>query len=107
MAQLRRDYQEFVKREAEVIAIGPEKPEPFADWWRSHDMPFIGLPDPDHSVSRRYGQQVKLLKLGRLPAQLVIDKRGLIRYAHYGSSMSDIPENKEILAILDQLAAMA
>ncbi len=107
MAQLRRDYQEFVKRDAEVIAIGPEKPEPFAEWWRSHDMPFIGLPDPDHSVSRRYGQQVKLLKLGRLPAQLVIDKRGLIRYAHYGSSMSDIPENKEILAILDQLAAMA
>jgi peroxiredoxin Q/BCP len=107
MAQLRRDYQEFLKRDAEVIAIGPEKPEPFAEWWRSHDMPFIGLPDPDHSVSRRYGQQVKLLKLGRLPAQLVIDKRGLIRYAHYGSSMSDIPENKEILAILDQLAAMA
>jgi len=104
---LRRDYQEFLKRDAEVIAIGPEKPEPFAEWWRSHDMPFIGLPDPDHSVSRRYGQQVKLLKLGRLPAQLVIDKRGLIRYAHYGSSMSDIPENKEILAILDQLAAMA
>ncbi|OPY80150.1 MAG: AhpC/TSA family protein [Syntrophus sp. PtaU1.Bin005] len=107
MAQLRRDYQEFLKRDAEVIAIGPEKPEPFAEWWRSHDMPFIGLPDPDHSVSRRYGQQVKLLKLGRLPAQLVIDKRGLIRYAHYGSSMSDIPENKEILAILDQLAATA
>ncbi len=104
---MRRDYQEFLKRDAEVIAIGPEKPEPFAEWWRSHDMPFIGLPDPDHSVSRRYGQQVKLLKLGRLPAQLVIDKRGLIRYAHYGSSMSDIPENKEILAILDQLAAMA
>ncbi len=104
---MRRDYQEFLKRDAEVIAIGPEKPEPFAEWWRSHDMPFIGLPDPDHSVSRRYGQQVKLLKLGRLPAQLVIDKRGLIRYAHYGSSMSDIPENKEILAILDQLAATA
>jgi peroxiredoxin Q/BCP len=107
MAQLRRDYQEFVKRDAEVIAIGPEKPESFADWWRSHDMPFIGLPDPDHSVSKRYGQQVKLLKLGRLPAQLVIDKMGLIRYVHYGSSMSDIPENKEILAILDQLGATA
>ncbi len=107
MAQLRRDYQEFVRRDAEVIAIGPEKPEPFADWWRKHDMPFIGLPDPDHTVSKRYGQQVKLLKLGRLPAQLVIDKRGLIRFVHYGSSMSDISENKELLAILDQLAGTA
>lgn len=104
MAQLRRDYSEFVKRNAEVIAIGPEKSETFANWWRKHDMPFPGLPDPDHTVSKLYGQQVKLLKLGRLPAQLVIDKKGLIRFVHYGHSMSDIAENKEILAMLDRLA---
>ena len=104
MAQLRRDYAEFVKRDAEVIAIGPEKAEAFASWWRRHDMPFPGLPDPDHTVSRLYGQQVKLLKLGRLPAQLVIDKKGLIRFVHYGHSMFDIVENSEILALLDRLA---
>ena len=103
MAQLRRDYPEFVKRDAEVIAIGPEKAEAFAKWWREHRMPFVGLPDPDHTVSKRYGQQVRLLKLGRLPAQLVIDRRGLIRYLHYGGSMSDIVENGELLAKLDQL----
>lgn len=103
MAQLRRDYSEFVKRGAEVIAIGPEKAEVFAKWWREHQMPFIGLPDPDHTVSKLYGQQVKLLKLGRLPAQMVIDKRGLIRYLHYGGSMSDIVENGELLAKLDLL----
>jgi len=44
------------------------------------------------------------LKLGRLPAQLVIDKKGLIRFVHYGHSMSDIVENEEILTLLDQLA---
>jgi len=104
MAQLRRDYQEFVKRDAEVVAIGPEKAGPFANWWREHEMPFPGLPDPEHTVSKRYGQQVKLLKLGRLPAQLVIDKKGLIRFVHYGHSMSDIVENEEILTLLDQLA---
>ncbi len=103
MAQLRRDYSEFEKRSAEVIAIGPEKAYVFAKWWREHQMPFIGLPDPDHTVSKRYGQQVKLLKLGRLPAQLVINKRGLICYLHHGSSMSDIVENGELLAKLDQL----
>jgi peroxiredoxin len=103
MAQLRRDYPEFVRRDAEVIAIGPEKADTFANWWRTHDMPFPGLPDPDHTVSKRYGQQVKLLKLGRLPAQLVIDKKGLIRFVHYGNSMSDIIENREILTLFDQL----
>jgi len=67
-------------------------------------MPFPGLPDPDHTVSKRYGQQVKLLKLGRLPAQLVIDKKGYIRFVHYGVSISDIAENEEILVLLEQLA---
>ena len=85
------------------MAIGPEKAEDFAKWWHEHQMPFIGLPDPDHTVSQRYGQQVKLLKLGRLPAQMIIDQRGLIRYLHYGNSMSDIVENGELLAKLDQL----
>jgi len=87
MAQLRQDYLEFVKRGAEVIAVGPEKAEVFANWWREHQMPFIGLPDPEHTVSKRYGQQ----------------KRGLIRYLHYGTSMSDIVDNGELLAKLDQL----
>jgi peroxiredoxin Q/BCP len=54
-------------------------------------------------VSKRFGQQVKLLKLGRMPAQLVIDKKGLIRFVHYGNSMSDIAENEKILTLLDRL----
>jgi peroxiredoxin Q/BCP len=103
MAQLRRDYQEFLKRNAEVLAIGPENAETFSKWWREHDMPFPGFPDPDHTVSKRFGQQVKLLKLGRMPAQLVIDKKGLIRFVHYGNSMSDIAENEKILTLLDRL----
>jgi peroxiredoxin len=103
MAQLRLEHDEFVKRGAEVIAIGPENPRAFAEWWHENKMPFRGLADPDHSVSRLYGQQVKILKLGRMPAQLIIDKKGMIRYKHYGSSMSDIPENSDILAAVDEL----
>ena len=103
MAQLRSEYNEFVKRGAEVIAIGPESEKDFAAWWHEHEMPFAGLADPDHSVSRLYGQEVKIFKLGRMPAQLIIDKNGLIRYKHYGNSMSDIAENSEILSKIDDL----
>jgi peroxiredoxin len=103
MAQLRQEYQEFVNRGAEVIAIGPEDAKTFTDWWHEHTMPFIGLPDPDHSVSKLYGQEVKIFKLGRMPAQLIIDRKGVIRYKHYGNAMSDIAENSEILAKLDEL----
>ncbi len=103
MAQLRRDYPEFVKRGAEIIAVGPEEAKAFSDWWHEHEMPFPGLADPDQAVARRYGQQVKILKLGRMPAQFIVDRDGVIRYAHYGNSMSDIAEDTEILTELDKL----
>lgn len=103
MAQLRQEHDEFVKRGAEVIAIGPESARAFAEWWQEHRMPFTGLADPDHSVSKLYGQQVKIFKLGRMPAQLIVDRNGMIRYKHYGDSMSDIPENGDILAKIDEL----
>ena len=50
-----------------------------------------------------YGQEVNLFKLGRMPAQVLIDKAGVARFVHYGHSMSDIPENSEILALADEV----
>jgi peroxiredoxin Q/BCP len=48
-----------------------------------------------------YGQEVKLLKLGRLPAVMLIDRSGRIRFVHYGHSMADIPSNQEILSLIE------
>lgn len=103
MAQLRHDYAGFKEQQAEILVVGPEGPRSFQNYWREHALPFIGLPDPKHTVLKLYGQEVNLFKLGRMPAQVIVDKNGMVRYVHYGQSMSDIPENEEILAILDQL----
>jgi peroxiredoxin Q/BCP len=103
MAQLRQEYQEFQARDAEVVVVGPDSEASFKDYWQRQDMPFVGLADPTHRVAQRYGQEVKLLKFGRMPAMMVIDKAGRVRYKHYGSSMSDIPPNRDILGILDEL----
>lgn len=103
MAQLRQDYEKFTARGAEIVTIGPEKPEAFAKYFKDNDLPFVGLPDPDHSVLKLYGQQVNLFKLGRMPAQMIIDKTGTLRYIHYGHSMQDIPKNTELLELLDEL----
>jgi peroxiredoxin len=103
MAQLRQDYQQFVTRNTEIIAIGPETTRAFADWWHEHKMPFIGIADPEHIIANKYGQQVKLIKLGRMPASLVIDKNGIIRFKHLGESMADIPLSQEMLSIIDDL----
>jgi peroxiredoxin len=103
MAQLRQDYQEFVDRQTQVIVVGPEDASAFKAYFDRCDMPFIGLPDPTASVLKLYGQEVNLFKLGRMPAQVIVDKAGVARFVHYGHSMSDIPENAEVLALLDEL----
>jgi peroxiredoxin Q/BCP len=103
MAQLRQEYPKFVARDIEVVVVGPEDAAAFAEYWQKESLPFIGLPDPKHSVLKLYGQEVKLFKFGRMPAQVLIDKAGVARFVHYGNSMSDIPPSTEILALSDEL----
>jgi peroxiredoxin Q/BCP len=107
MARLRQGHEGFRERDTEVVVVGPEKKKAFADFWAQHRLPFIGLPDPGHTVLKRFGQEVNLFKLGRMPAQVLIDKEGRVRFAHYGRSMTDIPPNEEILDLLDQLGTEA
>jgi peroxiredoxin Q/BCP len=38
-----------------------------------------------------------------MPAQVLVDKRGIARYVHYGKSMSDIPANPELLFLLEEM----
>jgi peroxiredoxin Q/BCP len=103
MAQLRQDYAEFEKRGAEILVLGPEGAEAFRNYWQKEGLPFIGLPDPKATVLKLYGQEVNLFKLGRMPAQVAVDRSGQARFVHYGHAMSDIPENSEILGLLDIL----
>jgi peroxiredoxin Q/BCP len=103
MAQLRQDYQKFVDRKAVMLVLGPENAEAFKKYFEKNDLPFVGLPDPKASVLKLYGQEVNLFKLGRMPAQVIVDKEGVARYAHYGHSMSDIPENEELFVLLDEI----
>lgn len=105
MAQLRQDYSQFVARDIEVVVVGPEDARTFAAYFAEHSLPFIGLPDPNASVLKLYGQEVNLFKLGRMPAQVLIDKAGVARYVHYGHNMSDIPANEELLALGDEINA--
>ncbi len=105
MAQLRQDYSQFVAREVEVVVVGPEDAKAFAAYFQKESLPFTGLPDPKASVLKLYGQEVNLFKLGRMPAQVLIDKAGVARFVHYGHDMTDIPANEEILALVDQVNA--
>lgn len=105
MARLRDDYEKFKERGAEILAVGPDAARLFKQYWQKERIPFPGLPDPDHSVARIYRQEVNLFKMGRLPLNCVVDAKGHIRFAHYGSSMKDIPSNEVLWDVIDELNA--
>jgi len=103
LARLRDDHEQFIERNAVVLAIGPNSPTAFEQYWANENIPFIGLPDTDHAVARMYRQEVNIFKLGRMPLNCVIDRDGYIRFAHYGASMSDIPTNEDLFYVIDEL----
>ncbi|MBN1367123.1 MAG: redoxin domain-containing protein [Dehalococcoidales bacterium] len=107
MVQLHHDYENFLARQAEIIVIGPEDENTFKQYWQGEKMPFPGIADPQHTLSNQYGQEVKVLKAGRMPALFVIDRAGLIRFSHHGKSMSDIPLDEEVLNLLGKLISEA
>ncbi len=72
-------------------------------FWAKEKMPFVGLSDSKHEVADLYGQEVKLLKFGRMPALMIVDKKGRIRFAHYAENMRDYPELQEMFDVLDEL----
>jgi peroxiredoxin Q/BCP len=103
MAQLRQDYDKFVAEDTVIMVLGPEDEKAFANYWQKNDLPFVGLPDPTHTVLKLYGQQIKIFKFGRMPAQVTIDKQGVVRFVHYGHDAADIPTNEELLEVLETL----
>ncbi len=103
MTQLRQEYQRIMALDTEIIVIGPEGTESFQKYWEKENLPFIGLPDPGHKVLNLYGQEVKIFRLGRLPAQILVDSAGIIRHAHYGHSMADIFSVEKLTDIIKSL----
>lgn len=106
MAQLRQDFAQFEATDTAIMIVGPENAAAFRLYWQASNMDgFIGLPDPKHRVLKLFGQEVNLFKLGRMPAMVIVDKAGVVRFAHYGHEMSDIPANADVLATLHDINA--
>lgn len=98
---MKKDYKEFGSRKATIVVIAPHSTEKVAEYWKKEELPMIGVPDEDGKLAELYGQEWKLLKLGRMPALFAIDRKGTLVFAQYGKSMSDIPKNSEMLKVLD------
>ena len=100
---MRPDIDQFIERDTALLVSGPENAQKFAKYFAENDLPFLGLPDPNLTVLKQYGQEIKLFKFGRMPAQVLVDKQRIDRFVHYGKSMSDIPATDEVVALLEEI----
>ena len=100
---MRDRYGDFQERGAEVIAIAPDTLENAQRYFQQNDIPFPCLPDPDRKVFRQYDVKSAMVSLGQRPGLFVIDKVGIVRYAHLGWQQWEIPTADETLDQLDQL----
>lgn len=103
----------FHDRHAEVVSIVPEPADRVAEWQSKYDLPYPLLADADAEVGDAYDQPVRFGMLGkfsdffgRMPAVVIIDRRGEepeIVSTHKGRSTFDRPEIDALLAELDEL----
>ena len=100
---MQEDLPKFISRKARIVVVAPHSAETVRDYWLNEHISFTGVPDPDGDVGKLYGQEWKLLKLGRMPALFIVDRKGKIAFSQYAKNMADIPANTEILGILDRL----
>ena len=100
---MKEDFEEFRSRNTTIVVVAPHSPEKVDAYWKKENLPMIGVPDEDGKLAELYGQEWKILKLGRMPALFVIDRNGSLAFAHYGTCMSVIPKNTDVLKVLNDL----
>ena len=94
---MKQDYNKFIAKNASVVVVTPHDAEKTSKYFLKNNLPFYGIPDPDHKVANLYKQQWKLTKLGLMPALFVIDRAGKIVFSYYSKSMKDIPANNIVI----------
>ncbi|PIE97620.1 MAG: thioredoxin peroxidase [Treponema sp.] len=98
MMQLHQDIQKFEAKKIRRVVICPDKLDSIKKFTEKNTLSFDLIVDSDHLLADKYGQEVKVLKLGRMPSQLLLDKQENLIFKHYANSMSDIVDNAVILS---------
>ena len=97
-------YSRFTDAGAEVIAVVHDSATNARAFFERHPIPFPCLLDPDRRVYNRYPVESKAVSLGQRPALFVIDRDGIVRYAHIGWQQWQIPRNDDILQLCHSLS---
>jgi len=102
LGQFQKTYQQFVERDTEILVIDPQETFRVTDWRKKLKTPFRFLADPTAWVCAQYGVAKQLVvheEWVNLPAAFIIDKNGILQYAHIGRGwpMSERATPEELL----------
>lgn len=104
MGRLSRDIKEFEQLDSVLYGILVDKKENAMKLEQKYGLgKFPVYYDSNKKMANMLNQEVKIAKAGRLPGLLIVDKEGIIQYAYYGDSMSDIPKNSDVFEVLKKL----
>lgn len=114
--RVKKRYDEFEARNAEVLSVLPEDRETAAEWQKQYHLPFPVIADADTELGDHFEQPTRFGLLGRIhdvigrmPAVIVLDLRWsdpIETFAHRGDSRTDRPRIDEILDALDHAATL-
>ncbi len=102
LASYARNYGEFERRGAQVAGISVDPPRNNARMVGKLLLPFPLLSDPEGELARRYGLWDAEEGVA-VPAVVVVDQSGEVRYLYKGNDPADRPEDGEVFAALKGL----
>ena len=102
-ARLRRDLEKFEELDGFIYPILVDNEKNAKKMEQKYARKYAVFYDESEKVAKMLKQEKRWIKLGRMPGLLIIDKKGIIQYAYYGKNMHDIPENNEILQVLEEI----
>ena len=102
LVQFQEVYPQFVERDTEILVVDPQELFRVSSMRKKLKSPFRFLSDPTAWVCAQYGVAKQLMvhqEWVNLPATFIVDKKGILRYAHVGRGwpMSERATPKEVL----------
>lgn len=102
MVQFQEAYQQFVQSDTEILVIDPQETFRVIDWREKLKTSFHFLADPTAWVCAQYGVAKQIVvheEWVNLPSAFIVDKSGILQYAHVGRGwpMSERAEPEDLL----------
>ena len=92
-------YADFQGMCVETLTVAPTTLQAAQAYFRNDPAPFTSVADPEREIFVRYGVASRPLSLGQRPGLFVIDRKGVVRFAHVGRQQWNIPSMDRVMEV--------